>query len=404
MKTQKVWILPDNLDTNSPVNWVDNEDPQFQDAAKGPFIECEAKILNVGGVKSFFDDDINSMSDAPYETKGIVVEKLMQIRGCKTTRSITPATSSTPAVIKKKKYPLSYIFLKKPTWEQSGGGDFVSTQNQDLVMTDIGDFSIFWDFSDANYSLYYPANSVIQDSAGTDVTTSYYTGSGGLEIYLKKPDDSELLIASISTQHLSGLSYWNDTYYNLRAWQKRAGTRPTTINFTTEASEAGQLLRGSCTLPSTYWSATEQAAFISDSTIPQGTKWVAKFAINTKSGNTVTTKYSNEIDLGYVYSTGLNLKTTLYKVAEFATANFPVAPLYIPVENFTNTTQITPEVPSTGLLTKNTPCWTFLGDIRRVMNGGKPVMKGTIRYLSYMADLQPEGDDFRDYEPYEIGE
>ena len=400
MKMQKVWILPDNSKAQHPVAWVDDQNPEYQDAIKGPFIEAQAAILN-GGKTFLFADDEDNMADVPAETKTIIIEKLMGIKGCHTSTTVEwTGTSENPSVsVSKHKYPQGYVFLKKPTFE--GGETYQSTENSDLDMT-----------GKTLPLTVYTNNCPYNQSADSGVsftgeTQSWQTSRGGgnvasVTIFLKLPNATKVQIARVSSSNSSAATAWNNAMLSGQWWTQFSSS--STSDMTAVTAVDYKVIELSTTLPDGYWERTNIASYFSNQIIPEGTKVVVSGTYRTY--NPSTSKYSSkntiELDLGYVYDTGITIDLTAWLAACFSSS--------VPAEEFQFNTfyGASQRIPTPGstteLLTYNTPCWTFLSDVMRVKRGGKMVMKGTIRYLEYMSDLQPSGDDYRDYQPYEIGE
>lgn len=346
IEKQLVWIIPDNDNAYAPVPWVDRDSPEFSDTFKGELIEATATIYNEGSSTSFTSDDEESDSETEYNTKGIVIDKLMYIKGCKD-RTITTrgGTTQQPTVtISHKKVPKSYIFLKKP---DISGSEVKSSETKDI---DPVEDNITFTFSFDDYNLN---------------TTGHHGGSStyiaALEIYIKRPDDSVTVLTRLTTAS-------NSSYYrNQKISTSYSGT---TINY----DENNRMTSVVATFSST-------AALFS-----AGSKLCCRACI----GPTFRYK-STEVEIGYFFSPST----------------------YVHVYNVTTSASDwqTPSVGFRGeirteashILTKNTPCWTFLNDIKRVNKGKGFVMKGSIRYIDYMSDLQPEGSEYRDYMPHEIG-
>lgn len=385
MKTQKVWVLPDNNTASSPIAWVDPDNPTFQNSQKGDFIPCEAKILNEG--RAFFFSDEDDTADVPYETKTIILEKLMPIKGCKTNVETEVSTTgtepnlTTKITIKKSKNPQAYVFLKKPTFS---GGSGKTTETQDLQFTDMANWDIQI-FFDCDYSAHSPVVSSGRPSP--------------FRLCFKTPDGRLNYFAEVTKTASSAADAWNG--------RKLSPERPATNSGTTDLEKTTAVDNKvtsafALDLDSSFWARfyntnPQTNPVFYNGYIPQGTKICivpSYYYYKASTGQMIIT-YMDPIELGYVNTESCVVHVDTWLELD---RNLP--------EGITSGDIIhaTLTEPASGLTTLNTPCWTFLNDIRRVNKGGKMVMKGTIRYLSYMADLQPEGDDYRDFEPYEIGE
>ena len=438
MKTQTVWVLPNNNVASSPITRVDPDNPVYQDAPKGDFIPCEAKIFN-SGKAIFFDDDDDGMADVPYETKSIVIEKLMQIIGCKTTVSTEISTTGTEpnlttnVKVKKQKNPQSFVFLKKPNFS---GGNVLSTrtQNLDCNSEDFPETFSFHCVLNADYSASKPTDTPLKVTNGNTVPLKDKQLS---QIQFGFLVNGEFIkLCDVQTASSTGSAAWNQTRLTVNNYY---------VDQASSASHGvtGTLASDKRVLDYTYTvSKATLAALFTDGIIPQG----AKFAFRRRQTNYVTNikyKYYGSVsttnkytyvytpyyELGYVFQSGANIICDNwfqnYTQVQLSGADMPVydhnnaspgeAWIHANVgwnavlgEDVYPTNDpvldIVYQEPAKNLTTYNTPCWTFLNDIRRVNKGGKMVMSGTIRYLSYMADLQPDGDDYRDFEPYEIGE
>lgn len=487
MKKQTVWILPDNDKADNPVTWVDSASPQYTNKLKGPFIEAEATIFNDARTVEF-DDDAYSDSNAGCNTKTIVLDKLADIKGCKTIMSIDGDK------IIKKKQPHSYIFLKKPTFSGEGGDKSSETDALDSctinftiegtqgVMSDGGSYSssaVWKNYNGVNFSAVYfnrlsfffigPDGNII---CTTDPNTGHPTKPVAFYVLLTKghlgdvvnhgstyfDDFSGCLSDATHTPayKVSGAIYGDDEYKYSR-YSNLAGADVSytfnnnkhTVTFqatvhhnfpvgTKIVMGLGNASSMSSSNSSAFATPSEveskfpftpdylssrieafedeyfgQSTRISSGIISTGEAENIKYSLNkinpgTKffepqffsksvSVNFVNPNKNNTMNItnGYPFDGGANAyyfplgcyaaTDKGYDLSEFTTYNNGLKPVVA------------------GFSTYNTPAWTFLGDIRRYTRGGKPCMKGTIRYLDYMADLQPEGSEYQDYKPFEIG-
>lgn len=437
MKTQTVWVLPDNNVASSPITRVDPDNPVYQDAPKGDFIPCEAKILNEG--RAFFFPDEDDTADVPYETKTIILEKLMPIKGCKTSVETEISTTGTEpnlttnVKVKKQKNPQSFVFLKKPNFS---GGNVPSTRTQDLDCNseDFPETFSFHCVLNADYSASKPTDTPLKLTNGNTVPLKNKQLSQIQFGFLVNGEFKKL--CDVQTASSTGSAAWNQTRVTVNSYY---------VDQASSASHGvtGTLASDNRVLDYTYTvSKAALAALFTDGIIPQGTKFAYRrrqtnYVTNIKykyygsvsTTNKYTYVYTPYYELGYVFQSGANIICDNwfqnYTQVQLSGADMPVydhnnaspgeAWIHANVgwnavlgEDVYPTNDpvldIVYQEPARNLTTYNTPCWTFLNDIRRVNKGGKMVMKGTIRYLSYMADLQPEGDDYRDFEPYEIGE
>lgn len=462
MKKHTVWILPDNDKADNPVTWVDSANPQYTEELKGPFIEAEATIFNDARTVEF-DDDAYSDSNAGCNTKTIVLDKLADIKGCKTIMSIDEQK------IIKKKQPHSYIFLKKPAFDGEGGDKSSETDELDSctisftiegtqgVMSDGGSYSAsgIWKKDDLTYrgamfnrfAFYFegPDGQLIRNDNGKCVAffvlltkghqgdvvnhggTFFDDFSGAIQ------DDTHTPAYKVSSAIYGTGSYKYSRYSNLVG---------TDVSYTFDNNNHTATLQ-----------ATIHHKFPVGTKIRMGLACAA--SSSSANGSSYATPEKVEQDFGFGALNGIVRKpfSATDKVATFVTYNqdggmnffdpayfsksvkinfvnpnadnrysvsnaypfdgganayyFPLgsyAALYKNNDLSEFTTYDNGLKPATeGLSTYNTPAWTFLGDIRRYTRGGKLCMKGTIRYLDYMADLQPEGSEYKDYKPFEIG-
>lgn len=438
MKTQTVWVLPDNNVASSPITRVDPDNPVYQDAPKGDFIPCEAKILNEG--RAFFFPDEDDTADVPYETKTIILEKLMPIKGCKTSVETEISTTGTEpnlttnVKVKKQKNPQSFVFLKKPNFS---GGNVPSTRTQDLNCNS-EDFPATFSFHcvlNADYSASKPTNTPLKLTNGDTVPLKDKWVSQVQFGFLVNGEFKGL--CDMQTASSTGSAAWNKTRLTVAGYY---------VDQASSASHGvtGTLASNNRVLDFTYTvsKATLAAKFSStDGIIPQGTKFAFRrrqtnhvyykymYYGSVSTGDKYMNVYTPPYELGDVFQSGANIICdNWFQNMTEVFINGSGAPVYdknnsSPKDAWINANvgwnavlgedvyptndpvlDVVYQEPARNLTTYNTPCWTFLNDIRRVNKGGKMVMKGTIRYLSYMADLQPEGDDYRDFEPYEIGE
>lgn len=482
MKRQKVWILGNNNVASNPVPWVDPANPYYTDSLKGEFIEAEATIYNRGARFTFEDEEYQD-ADCEYNTKTIVCEKMMEILGCRTTTSL--ATNGISAQIIKKKRPQSYIFLKKPTFESSGGGG--STEDSDVtnatctfkikgttgVMSDGGSYGggVWKQINGDNYQGNYlnrlcvffvdANNKVLLKENGKPI--AYYIlltkgnpgevtshGSDFFEDFSGAVSDDDNTPAYVVTSAIYGTGeYRYSRYSNLN------GAGEVSYLYNNLTAEATLMAQINHTFPegtkmcvglasaSSYSSANSPSyatpaevetsfPFTADhlsgtwawvgSSIRRRLEWQSDI---TQSGNDWILNTSNHLIVQPMFFasnimidfTNPNADNSLtvanpYPFTSGANDNwFPMCfyDIYAAANSLPALSTFCEVTTSGGggevtKLTKNTPCWTFLPDIQRTRNGGQMVMKGTIRYLSYMADLQPEGDDYRDYKPFEVGE
>ena len=483
MKKQTVWILPNNDKADNPVTWVDSANPQYTGKLKGPFIEAEATIFNDARTVEF-DDDAYSDSNAGCNTKTIVIDKLADIKGCKTIMSIDEQK------IIKKKQPHSYIFLKKPAFD--GEGDDKSSETDELdsctisltiegtqgVMSDGGSYS--------------STNNNWKTHDGVKFSAVYFNR---LSFFFIDPEGHIICTANPSTGyptkpvafytmltkgHLGDVVNHGDTYFDDFSGCLSDATH-------TPAYKVSSAIYGTGTYRYSRYSNLDGAdvsyTFDNDKhtvtlqatihhNFPVGTKIVMGLgnasSVSSANGNASATPAKVEeafpfsptylssrieksgskvkVNSGIVTTgSGVNLKYSLNETnpgvkffepqyfsksvkINFVNPNkdntmniangFPfdggANAYYFPLGCYAATdkgydlseftTYDNGLKPATvGLSTYNTPAWTFLGDIRRYTRGGKLCMKGTIRYLDYMADLQPEGSEYKDYKPFEIG-
>lgn len=359
MQTRKVWVLSNNDTAAHPVAWIDRTTPVYSRAIKGPFVPMRATITNNGKVMAF-EDDSESDDDAGYNTKGIVLESLAYIKGMKTIRTVTGGTSP---VITKKKQPHSYIFLKEPTWSTMGPTTTETAASTALTVT----------ISEDNINALVPIAGSCYDS------TSYMDVPGS--IMLKFTNSSGTLLgfanftqgwsSPVSDSQFYGQFYGVEGTVSKTVSTDNLGTATCTFAFTTSFPIGTKVSIGVGYIKSIsnyYFKETEAAQYFP----------IESFTVSSSSN--------------------LHWYSTPYKVS-----------------GLKNITSITlrgtvssgiasqPSIDPNELYTYNTPSWSFLSDIKRVMRGGRPVMAGSLRYLDYMNSLQPTGDTYRDYEPYEIG-
>lgn len=466
MKKQTVWILPNNDKADNPVTWVDSANPQYTEELKGPFIEAEATIFNDARTVEF-DDDAYSDSNAGCNTKTIVLDKLADIKGCKTIMSIDEQK------IIKKKQPHSYIFLKKPTFDGEGGDKSSETDELDsctISFTIEGTQGVMSD--GGSYS-----NSVVWNGDGPlsyrgtmfNRFTFYFEGPDG---QLIKNDDGKYVafFVLLTKGHQGDVVNHGDVFFDDFSGAIQDDTHTPAYKVSSAIYGAGTYkysrysnLVGtdvSYTFDNNNHTATLQATI--HHIFPVGTKIRMGLACSSsyKSSNTSSnaTPEKVEQDFGFEILNGVmgepkTSKAGASKIATFHTYNqdggmkffdpayfsksvkinfvnpnadnrYSVAntapfdgganSYYFPLGSYAAcyknndlsefTTYDNGLKPATGgLSTYNTPAWTFLGDIRRYTRGGKLCMKGTIRYLDYMADLQPVGSEYKDYKPFEIG-
>lgn len=488
MKKQTVWILPDNDKADNPVTWVDSANPQYTEELKGSFIEAEATIFNDARTVEF-DDDAYSDSNAGCNTKTIVLDKLADIKGCKTIMSIDEQK------IIKKKQPHSYIFLKKPNFEE-GGGDKTSETDElnsctinftiegtQGVMSDGGSFSgtgNYWkDYQGATFSAVYfnrlsfffidPEGHVI---CTADPITGENTKPVAFYVLLTKGHSGDVVnhgnvyfddfsgclsdathtpAYRVSSAIYGSEDYKYSRYSNLAGVDvsytfdnnKYTATLQATIhhNFPVgtkivmglgNASSVSSANDSSFATPSNV---EEQFPFspkylssrievfedplrgprtrVSSGIVSTGSGANIKYSLNgTNSGVKFFEPqyFSKSVNINFVNPNKDNTMNIANGYPFDGGANAYYFPLgcYAATDKGYDLSEFTTYdnglKPSTGgLSTYNTPAWTFLGDIRRYTRGGKLCMKGTIRYLDYMADLQPVGSEYKDYKPFEIG-
>lgn len=485
MKKQTVWILPDNDKADNPVTWVDSANPQYTEELKGPFIEAEATIFNDARTVEF-DDDAYSDSNAGCNTKTIVLDKLADIKGCKTIMSIDEQK------IIKKKQPHSYIFLKKPAFDGEGsdkssetdelnsctisltiegtqgvmsdGGSYSSVSN-DWKTYEWGKFSAVY-FNRLSFFFIDPDGNII---CTTDPNTGYPAKPVAFYVMLTKghlgdvvnhgdtyfddfsgclSDATHTPAYKVSSAIYGTGTYKYSRYSNLAGADvsytfdndKHTVTLQATIhhNFPVgtkivmglgNESSYSQSNAGGNASPAEVektfpFSPTYLSSRIEYDTLTR--KVIVKSGIVT-TGNYADVKYSlNEASPGVKFfepqyfsqSVKINFVnpnkdntmniTNQYPFDGGANAYYFPLGCYAATDKGYNLSEFTTydnglKPTTVGLSTYNTPAWTFLGDIRRYTRGGKLCMKGTIRYLDYMADLQPVGSEYKDYKPFEIG-
>lgn len=457
-KKRKVWILPDNEKATNPVNWVDSETPVYQEDLKGNLIEAEAEILNVGDTV-VFEDDFYGDEDVAYNTKSIVLHKLLPIKGCKTK---SDWNEDKKAVISKK-YPRSYLFLKRPNLIISGNSSVQPVKNltvnwetpltyyyKDTQDININSFScnlLTNNFVNLTKVGDWPdwGAGLSKQNGPTDNTRAklgasmwfcidFFDASGNP---LKTEDGKGVFIRFTTTElpfehyaydSSTGGKKWKPYYEMHQIGEYHTGhvESPILNNFDVTKSK----------IPET---STDRYTFnfeVGDYIFPVGAKaqisieyptefiganctindfdmgyqgwrphWIIKkegISFNCYEGEHQNYKF-NKINLTDKINFSGDIKIAASKDLNFTfdkTTNvaIPRVNSFSQAGDFTVTT-----LSENSIKTYNTPCWTFLSDVRRVMKGGTPVMAGTIRRLDYMADLQPEGDTYRDFEPYEIG-
>lgn len=485
MKKQTVWILPDNDKADNPVTWVDSANPQYTEELKGPFIEAEATIFNDARTVEF-DDDAYSDSNAGCNTKTIVLDKLADIKGCKTIMSIDEQK------IIKKKQPHSYIFLKKPAFDGEGsdkssetdelnsctisltiegtqgvmsdGGSYNSNGN-DWKTYEWGKFSAVY-FNRLSFFFIDPDGNII---CTTDPNTGYPAKPVAFYVMLTKghlgdvvnhgdtyfddfsgclSDATHTPAYKVSSAIYGTGTYKNSRYSNLAGADvsytfdndKHTVTLQATIhhNFPVgtkivmglgNESSSSSSNTGSNASPAEVerdfpFSPTYLSSRIEYDTLTR--KVIVKSGIVT-TGDYADVKYSlNEVSPGVKFfepqyfsqSVKINFVnpnkdntmniTNKYPFDGGANAYYFPLGCYAATDKGYDLSEFTTydnglKPATVGLSTYNTPAWTFLGDIRRYTRGGKLCMKGTIRYLDYMADLQPVGSEYKDYKPFEIG-
>ena len=472
MKTQKVWILPNNNTAGGAITWVDPANPVYTNNLKGQFIEVEAKILN-GGVKTVFKDDEYQDTDCGYNTKTIIIEKTMPILGCKSVTSVDRSGGDIKII--KKKRPLSYLFLKKPTFEGEDGGSlnnpsitFKIKQTQGSL-GDGGSYSQYaWKTITASGKKIYgnffnrlavffltPEGKVITNTDGKPVAfyillTKNYDG----DIAASDPTFMNAFSGSVSddeaTPHYLCVSttYGTGTYkYTWRAnlnnnkvsyvYDNTQDIATLVTQITHDFPQGTRLCVGlGC---GSSYSSSSSSSYATPENVEKDLPFTAKYL---SGGLKIGTSKEYEFDSDFeqngadwvlkqenhlllditdwssattIEFTNPNADSSLsasnpYPInATLDAVGFPLCGYdtyakqeSLPALNTFFSHTVPPEA-GPGM-TYNTPCWTFLQDIQRTMYAGNPVMKGTIRYLSYMAGLQPEGNDYRDFEPYEIGE
>ena len=487
MKKQTVWILPNNDKADNPVTWVDSANPQYTEELKGPFIEAEATIFNDARTVEF-DDDAYSDSNAGCNTKAIVLDKLADIKGCKTIMSIDEQK------IIKKKQPHSYIFLKKPTFDGEGGDKSSETDELDSctisltiegtqgVMSDGGSYSSsgnWWKAHEGvNFNAVYfnrlslffidPDGHII---CTADPSTGYPTKPVAFYIMLTKghlgdvvnhgdtyfddfsgclSDATHTPAYKVSSAIYGTGTYKYSRYSNLAGADvsytfdngKHTATLQATIhhnfpvgtkivmglgNETSYSSSNG----GSSATPVAvekdfpfspdYLSSriekfeTEEYSSVrlSSGIVSTGSGANIKYSLNeTKPGVKFFEPqyFSKSVNINFVNPNKDNTMNIANQYPFDGGANAYYFPLgcYAATDKGYDLSEFTTydnglKPATAGLNTYNTPAWTFLGDIRRYTRGGKLCMKGTIRYLDYMADLQPNGSEYKDYKPFEIG-
>lgn len=482
MKTQTVWVLPDNNKASNPVAWVDSANPQFQAGSKGGFIPVQARILNSANIFNF-DDDVNSDYDSGNNTKTIIMESLMPVLGCSTQTTVSIGESDVS--VTKKKRPLSYLFLKKPSFSNeptpttedsdvsdpiiqfeitgtngalSSGGQSTTTfktmsvngTNRRVPVSWQNFITVFFMDKDNNIvcreSDGLPIKLVImlgKGNVGDPISTTTPQFSGGIWDDNSTPAyTSESQTYGMHPDLQSPYKTWYGALNNGGGVTVAVGANKITvqgqINHTFEKGTKVCIDLQTAALTSFYPGSSSP---FKDTALPLGVadrmEMSGNSVVSVKKTETVDGKlrykegyspliepiyFNNSINMtldnpnkendmntnsdGHVWTDGRN--AVLFSLAAYDFAiryNTSVWSGHTEeLSSFFSASSGSGGGSSDELLTENTPCWTFLNDIRRVNKGGKMVMKGTIRYLSYMADLQPEGDDYRDFEPYEIGE
>lgn len=465
MKKQTVWILPDNDKADNPVTWVDSASPQYTGELKGPFIEAEATIFNDARTVEF-DDDAYSDSNAGCNTKTIIIDKLADIKGCKTIMSIDEQK------IIKKKQPHSYIFLKKPAFDGEGNDKSSETNELDSVnisftingtsgvMSDGGSYSsndIWGTFStdgttvDIRGAQFNRLSFFFENSNGEIITrddgkpvafyvllTKGYTGDIITHESPYMEDFSGCICDDTHdpTYKVNSAVYGTGTYKY--SWWVNLGGSDVSYTFDNNTHTAtlqakithkfpvGTKIRmGISTVSSNNSGNSASIASVANmiSTLPFTTDYLNYMKVKTKY-NSETKKNYKMVDVNFFAadyfskSVSIDFTNPNKDNTENVSNAYPFSddsnPYYFPLGYYAHyksnddlssfTTYDNGLKPATvGLSTYNTPAWTFLGDIRRYTRGGKLCMKGTIRYLDYMADLQPVGSEYKDYKPFEIG-
>ena len=459
MKKQTVWILPDNDKADNPVTWVDSANPQYTNELKGPFIKAEATIFNDARTVEF-DDDAYSDSNAGCNTKTIILDKLADIKGCKTIMSIDEQK------IIKKKQPHSYIFLKKPAFEEVGDK---SSETDELdsctisftiegtqgVMSDGGSYSpgVWKSDSPVSYrgtlfnrfAFYFegPDGQLIKNDNGKYVAffvllTKGHQGDvvnhGGVffdDFSGAIQDDTHTPSYKVSSATYGTGSYKYSRYSNLEGTDVSYTFDNNNYTATLQATihhhfPVGTKIRMGLACAESS-SSSNNSSYATPAAVEQKFDFTLLNGVmeadeETKSSYFVTHNqdggmkffdpayFSKSVKINFVNPNADKRYSVSNGYPFDGGANAYYFPLGCYAAYYENndlskfTTYDNGIKPVTeGSSTYNTPAWTFLGDIRRYTRGGKLCMKGTIRYLDYMADLQPEGSEYKDYKPFEIG-
>ena len=487
MKKQTVWILPNNDKADNPVTWVDSASPRYTEELKGQFIEAEATIYNEARTVEF-DDDAYSDSNAGCNTKTIILDKLVDIKGCKTILSIDGEN------IIKKKQPHSYLFIKKPAFIEGGAEKSSETdalESCTISLTIEGTNGVLSD--GGSYS---DNGNTWKNYDGVDFSAAYFNR---LSFFFISPDGNIICTNDPSTGHptkpvafyvlltkghIGEVQNHGDTYFDDFSGCLSDETHTPAYKVSSAIYGSGSYkysrysnLDGSdvsYTFDNAKQTVTLQATI--RHRFPVGTKIAmglgSESSVSSANSSSLATPVELEKDFPfspeylssriekyddpYFPSTeavsGITTTGSLADVKYSLNADKPGVKFFEPQyfskavkinfvnPNKDNTMNIANSYPFdgganayyfplgcyaatdkgydlsefttyddglktsvAGLITYNTPAWTFLGDIRRYARGGKMCMKGTIRYLDYMADLQPDGSVYRDYKPFEIG-